>query len=512
MALNNSGPISLGGATAGESINLELGNAATAVASIDSAPFRTLANVPSGAITLSNFYGKSSNSYWAIIGQYSTFFNGFAASVNGILCLGGSSNSAQYNSRDIYFFNSDGTLAKSTATEPGISALSYVESSVNNNSTSAPIFYIITDAALRDGYGFAPFNHTTNTNYFTGNLWKRPRTGGEIKSSDNALKGIFADASNNIYVVQKTAQLNIGKDQIQQAAYSSYTSSGTLRYSFSTTGNNAAPAQFRGGNYAALRSDGTIVVVGCTNSSTMGLYTINTSTGVADANYTLYSIGDCNSGDGGVVIDSSNNVYVIRNAVSLPPVVFKLNSSYSPVAAKAYGNPSGSYLAGFRSNGTMYNDIIYLLSTNNAATNSVFVIVVNSTTLAPIFSLQCAFTGITGAIAGDFWSQGQSAIRVTSVGIYTRINFFVGATNYTCVLKLPLDGNISGAKTLTLSGGAGTCTVTFTYSTSVWSASDFAFSTSSTPSMGGFVSRTGGEFTGQAPANTVAPSSALSNF
>ena len=59
MTLNASGPISLGGATTGQSINLELGVSATALASINSAPFRNLAGVASGAISLSNFYGKS---------------------------------------------------------------------------------------------------------------------------------------------------------------------------------------------------------------------------------------------------------------------------------------------------------------------------------------------------------------------------------------------------------------------------------------------------------------------
>lgn len=59
MALNPSGPISLGGSTVGQSINLELGNSATALASINSSAFRTLAGVPSGQISLSNFYGKS---------------------------------------------------------------------------------------------------------------------------------------------------------------------------------------------------------------------------------------------------------------------------------------------------------------------------------------------------------------------------------------------------------------------------------------------------------------------
>lgn len=66
MALNNSGPLSFGGSTTGQSINLELGVSATALASINSTAFRNLAGVASGQISLSNFYGKSSVTYYII--------------------------------------------------------------------------------------------------------------------------------------------------------------------------------------------------------------------------------------------------------------------------------------------------------------------------------------------------------------------------------------------------------------------------------------------------------------
>lgn len=63
MALNSSGPISLGGSTAGQSINLELGKSATAQISLNDTDVRALAGVPSGAIIVpTNFYGKSSMS------------------------------------------------------------------------------------------------------------------------------------------------------------------------------------------------------------------------------------------------------------------------------------------------------------------------------------------------------------------------------------------------------------------------------------------------------------------
>ena len=60
MGLENSGSISIGGSTTGRSINLELGRSATATSSLGETALRDLAGVSSGAISIYNFYGKSS--------------------------------------------------------------------------------------------------------------------------------------------------------------------------------------------------------------------------------------------------------------------------------------------------------------------------------------------------------------------------------------------------------------------------------------------------------------------
>ena len=60
MPLNPSGAISLGGPTAGQSIAVEVGQGATSQISLNDTIVRTLAQVPSGAITMpTNFWGKS---------------------------------------------------------------------------------------------------------------------------------------------------------------------------------------------------------------------------------------------------------------------------------------------------------------------------------------------------------------------------------------------------------------------------------------------------------------------
>ena len=59
MPLNLTGPISLGGPTTGQSINLELSQGASAQVSLNDTNVRTLAGVASGAIVMpTDFYGK----------------------------------------------------------------------------------------------------------------------------------------------------------------------------------------------------------------------------------------------------------------------------------------------------------------------------------------------------------------------------------------------------------------------------------------------------------------------
>jgi len=68
MGLNTSGTISIGGATVGQSVNLELGRASSANSSLGESALRSLAGVATGAIALSNFYGKSNLA--ATLNQY----------------------------------------------------------------------------------------------------------------------------------------------------------------------------------------------------------------------------------------------------------------------------------------------------------------------------------------------------------------------------------------------------------------------------------------------------------
>jgi len=67
MPLNGSGPISLAGTTAGQSIQIENGGNGTTQISLNDAAVRSLAGVPSGAIIMqTNFYGKANQFAFSI--------------------------------------------------------------------------------------------------------------------------------------------------------------------------------------------------------------------------------------------------------------------------------------------------------------------------------------------------------------------------------------------------------------------------------------------------------------
>ena len=68
MALNASGPISLGGSTAGQSVNLELGQSATSTISFNDTNVRTLTGTTAGtALSMpSGFWGKTNGVFLTI--------------------------------------------------------------------------------------------------------------------------------------------------------------------------------------------------------------------------------------------------------------------------------------------------------------------------------------------------------------------------------------------------------------------------------------------------------------
>ena len=87
MPINSTGPISLGGSVVGQSVNLELRKSATATVSMNDAVVRGLSGNATGAVSFSNFYGKSLS--YAITPNISSVNEGgsvtFTVTTNGVL-------------------------------------------------------------------------------------------------------------------------------------------------------------------------------------------------------------------------------------------------------------------------------------------------------------------------------------------------------------------------------------------------------------------------------------------
>ena len=111
MTLQASGPISL------NDVNIELGITGTTQASLGQASYRTLAGVPSGQISMSNFYGKS-NTFSFTISSNQTNLN-LASYATSVGWNGSSAVQATIGSGVWIYSTSTGTPALTTGSFPG---------------------------------------------------------------------------------------------------------------------------------------------------------------------------------------------------------------------------------------------------------------------------------------------------------------------------------------------------------------------------------------------------------
>jgi hypothetical protein len=126
MTLNSSGPISLGGATVGQSVNLELGFSATATIAMNTTAVRTLAGFPTAGTqySMSDFYGKSNRAVISYTFTTSTVnaslnvstIGGYAAGTSDITVTVNSSIYLWANSTGNYGLNLTGATTGDTVT------------------------------------------------------------------------------------------------------------------------------------------------------------------------------------------------------------------------------------------------------------------------------------------------------------------------------------------------------------------------------------------------------------
>ena len=429
MALNSSGPLSFGGSTVGQSINLELGVSATAEASINSAAFRGLAGVPSGAISLNNFYGKSSESYWIGLLDGGTDDQGYAIATDstGNIYVCGQSNLGGTGKIQLAKYNSAGVIQWQRSLAASIAGYGIAVDSSDN-------IYISTAGGFYQIY-VAKYNSSGTIQ------WQRsliPSTGNSYGYS------IALDSSANVYICGTSYDPSIGSNGIIVAKYDT---SGTIQWQriLQSTGASITD-QGRG---VAVDSSGNVYACGYSPPAEFSgdyqayLIKYNTS-GTLQWQRKLHGVSDdfafC------VAVDSSSNVYVAGRTDNNDPgssgdaFIAKYNSSGTVQWQRSLGNTPG-----FSYGGTEANSI--------AVDSSANVYICGTTSRYGPDTLLIAKYDTSGTIQ---WQRNMAngtrvrgyGIAISSSSVYVCGELRQGSNNDFIIAKLPNNGSLTGTYTV----------------------------------------------------------------
>lgn len=485
MTLNASGPISLGGSTAGQSVNLELGNSATATASINSTPFRTLANVPSGAIALSNFYGKSNATSWVLyLGQGQTGLS-VSASI-GTVCFGNYAWSAGRNSGVVAMGVTSRTSTPLTFGIKWISPAGVVTSSIFNGNANAtatdpagigPLYATGSDVFCVMG------NNTRFINTVSANGTAYSKTGGDFagytSGSDTpypnwTMGNVSArDSSGNIVFTSPVA--NKGVIRTSVAKYSS-----NLTFQSALIGPNHNSANYI--NSIFPRSDGTFVAfgaIGNTSANSGRAIFFNSGLTAATATYDIANPANGTQFWTASAFDNVNNVSYMRGYVA-GNTIARFDSSFNCTAQVRYFDSTDNYdLASGGCSISYYGGALYMASWST------------STSPSPSFTVLCKLDPTTLAVIWAYKYQYGSSkaglppnqyinLFATANGVYflTRFNstnevylFNISGGSAPTAKTVNIPSGTGGSYTLTISSVTVTTTSLSTWTTSAASVS-----------------------------------------
>lgn len=476
MALNSSGPISLGGSTVGQSINLELGQAATALASMNATNFRTLAGVPSGQISIGNFYGKSNTQYYYSYQntgfQYDMVTGQIMPMSDGNLLAWGTNNpNGGYHALNkilssnftlSYCYQSNGQMGAVDyyGSAPSVCYVNrqigvggndyYVKRLINITSTPSESWY-------RNIGGIGPL----------GNRWVSSQQKA-VDSGDNVYLGMYEYDSGTGYARPVIVKLN---------------SSGTIVNSAYTNTGQGAPACI-----AVDPTTGRIVV--CWGDFTNGAvfkslaYTIFTS---SLAYYADYTWGNLYYGARALAIDTSSNMYFLGFNGDGFPALIKLNSAgaYQWGTNTPYTGAGNSCAGPWAVKISPDQAFVYITYATRVVGESpsprwkLVLVKFSTSTGAVQWQRQWAISGWSGFYDGNETPSNNHLI-VTSDAIY--IGGQVSSNGSTGTLtsfyaKLNPDGSGTG------SSYAGPSSNTFSYSVASYTWSAYTMTTGSSPGV-----------------------------
>ena len=409
MTLNASGPLSFGGATTGQSINLELGVSATALASINSTSFRTLAGVASGQISVSSFYGKSNAYGWV------TYL--------------GSSSSGSTNATGQGFF---------------IDNLSNFYWIYKSGATSNAVGRLSSDGVLST---FAlPF---ANTNISMGNLsnTRLSTAGVALRNVGTGAQMLLGSTLNSLYPNTVGISMNVQDQAITSS--SQIVSSGMRNVGkfggqpsiafYNAAGTTATTYQFPVadvGTRVVIKTDGTIVLID--KGPSMIFRTFTSSFTPNNDYYNLPVTGLGNSTNLKTCISSSNEIFACAQSDTSNRSVVRINSSY--VITNRVEFPSSGFGQGFVQIATS-SGYVYVMVGNFTEARLTCLL---ASDLSTVFTNVFTFNG--SSLLTDRLSATANGVFISIVSI---------SDNKYIAFKMPLTG-MPSASSVVVSGASAT--------------------------------------------------------
>lgn len=462
MTLNASGPISLGGSTVGQSINLELNQAATATTSLNATNVRTLLQVASGQISLSNAYGKSN-------------FQSFALYL-GIIANGG--RNGPISDQSFYVAANSGVMGIKLAWNPPSTNINggmfaYVDDSGTQVTTAN-----YTSGNSGDSVIMPPGNSLSTSNIYPLALSVYANSVNASTSYTSTAWGTtFRGVNGSPYyrwsaVGSDNSIAFMGLVDLGKSGYytriSKWDSSGNFVASKYIGGTNIVPTTDT--HQLLIRSDGTYLAFWTNGFGGQPSY-VNwglVSSAIADS-YTQYRYNT--AGFSGAALNPSDNSYIL---------VFE--SRYVIVGASAnyyiYSNfrlGKGNKFWGI----TYYNGFYYTgttLSNTGSDTNILSIIAINASTGAIAWSQKFSFgtnAGGTGQVLSAFQNfYNGTSIYANAKGLFFAVGL-VSNNGEAFVIKMPLTGGLATAvytgvgSNLNMSVSAGNSAIASSAATSI---------------------------------------------
>lgn len=439
MTLNSSGPISLGGPTTGQSINLELGQSAAQQVSLNDTNVRTLAGVASGPIAIpTNFYGKSSSVGWILFtGRNTSSFNN--QQQGGGFVVDASSNiywtyykQTAPNAYGYAAANKDGTVTAYTAPYGSSTGPQMYPIVSKYSGTRVPFS---TNNEINSSYPLNVLNSSLTKDWSSPRGYSSGGSGGATYAyAGRSQMGIASDGA--VYVPVLVSQ----PKSINAFGLVRQTSTGSVAWFKNTSGMFGALSC----TAAVLTDDTGVLYVKYGGASSANMFFFSTSGTITQySSSNVYDTG----GDPLLVVDSSNNIYFTHGDLR----VFKLNANKTAGYVKSFSFGSAGYPANLKAQSLAeYNGNLYIASydsTNANGKRGVYIHCFTASTFTHQWTNWFSF-----ASASNYSAIGGVSIYANADGVFTSFICDQGTLG-SYIMRIPLTGMPSNSSVVVNSGG-----------------------------------------------------------